>query len=177
MFRLFFGSAADRYTHWPLNVNTIRIIEDRSNLRKQVQAITKFDESITLINPPRIPANSDDGSIMLNIIKTSMGHQNKYHEYVNDTFKCFMNNKKHIRLNVESLVDWIKDQVFLDLIIPIRHELNMYEYSSDISCWIDVDNNQNIMNPDLFKLFRNVKTMEIEARFYPFSLVNISCLY
>ena len=161
---MFFGDKTDVFgQEQPITVETIRIIDDGSNLQQQVEAITKFDEILTVDVRFMVTVSSESeyGSIIKDIIESSKGNTNQFHPYIYDTFKCFRHNKKHITVTIWQLVDKIKDKGLLSLIIPEYKKIEDKVYKSDISFWIDEDNKQNLINPDLFDLFLNLNTIYI----------------
>ena len=124
IFRLFFGDIANEYTNNPICVQTIRVIEDRSNLQKEVEAISKFDEVLTVNKPPEISAQSQDGTTMREIIETTIENKHELHPYIHDTFQCFIDNKTHLQIDIYQAVENIKHKFLLSLIIPVHKEID-----------------------------------------------------
>ena len=155
-------------------MRSIRIIEDRSNLQEQIEAITIFDEMLTHINPPKISEDNGYTSIIKDIIQSTKDKDNRFHPYIHDTFKCFVDNKKFVNVNINFLMLNVKDKELLQLIVPLPKEVTRKEYESDISFWIDKENQENIINADTIELFENLKTIHIDTNwYYPFSLVSL----
>ena len=127
---MFFGDKTEGFTKQPITVETIRIIDHGSNLQKQVEAITKFDEILTVEEINNLSFEREYGSTVKDIIESAKGNTKQFHPYIYDTFNCFRHNKKHIRVDIDKLVAHVKDEGLLSLIIPEYREVD--EFSSDI---------------------------------------------
>ena len=114
------------------------------------------------------------GQIITDIIESSKENKNQFHPYIYDTFNCFRHDKKHIEVNIWGLGINVKTKGLFSLITPDFEKVN--QYLPDISFWIDKDNKQNMINPDLFELFPNLNTISINALDYPFSLLSFLSL-
>ena len=164
---MFFGSS-DYFQDQPLNTTTIRLISDRVNLNKQIKAITAFDNVITLTNTPEISEDAGHGFIIRKLVESLKEKQYKFHPYVHDTFKCFCDNKKEIRIT-RYLAENVKDQALSDVLIPELVQQEWYD-EDDLSVWFGDNKTQNMINPMIFDLFQNLKEVYIYGEYHPFSL-------
>ena len=173
IFRLFFG---DQYQ--PLNITSIRIIETCSNLEKQISAITALDAIISN-NHNKVSKDSEYGPVLEELFSYSLSSkQQRYNKYLYQTFQCFVNHKQKIEISIPYIDLCVKDKalrkvLFYDIVCKKEDKDN-----PDISGWIDLNNKENLVKPDLFNIFKNIKEITIIASYgyYPCSLLLLSSI-
>ena len=159
----------------PLNVRSIRIIKEKLNLQKQITAITSLDNMISenVHYDNEILGNIKYGMVIKHLFDYTLGRTDemKYNPYLYKTFRCFADHKKKVHLRIERIYhspksEWLINVIFYDL---VNKEMQKDE---DIFSWIEVDNedNDNLLQPQFFGVFKNLEELEIDAWFFPFSL-------
>ena len=158
---------ATKWQSLPLNVSSIRIIEDRSNVQSAIQAISALDHILSE-SSPLASSNKKYGLILGDLfnyfcsLQPSLPNSIKYHEYVYQSFKSLVHFKTIIKIDIHSIATQVHDAVLRKLIIPtlIRKEYERKDFFS----WIADDQNQeNLINPVIFIIFKQVKEVEINT--------------
>lgn len=169
IFRLFFGD--NSFNKDPLNIISIGIIAQRSNLKTQVAALTVLDGIISdSLYGNKIKKGSQYGGIIKALFESNGGKQKKLNPYIYDTFQCFIDHKEKMEINMMTLDEYIKDKQLLDL---IANDLMEIKDKSDISLWIS-ERKENLIKSRLFEIFENVNEIRIDVGLnrYPFSLLS-----
>merc|ERR1712176_1249108 len=153
--RLFFGG------FWMTKVVNIRLIETKENLKKFVKAIYHFD---TVLNGGdlRFIKNNSDFSIIKNLIRLSLKMPSKVslHPFIIGCFIACIQNKQQIVFELNQLFvngDWSTND-FLFYSWPNKH---IKRKDNDFS---------NLIRPEIFSIFPEVKTLIIQSHSYSFSL-------
>ncbi len=97
IYRLYFGG------HWPINIKTIRIRQTNENFCKFIRPLLYLDSLLNGADPYDVKGINillKDIQMILYLMEWKLGQKpnNKYPQYVFDTFKCFCNHKKQISL-------------------------------------------------------------------------------
>ena len=171
VYRLFFGD-----TVYGLNIETIRIMEDKSNLEMIIQAITTLDRSLSWdklsdYNYKFLNRKSKHGSLLVELFNAVMNNNNtkiQFNQYILNTFNYFRKSKTKIIFNFSGWekLDW-KDKrsrlVLFDFLDGKYDENEYVENNKDEI--VDEDNMEIEFNRDLLQIFPNVT--EIVIDWYP----------
>lgn len=165
VYRLFFGS------HLGLNIETIRIIKDKSNLKMIVQAITVLDRSVSLdafkdFDHNCLDKKSNHGSLLVALLKSVIDDDEtiQFNQYILNTFNCFRKSKEILIFNFSDWqkLDW-KDKrsklVLFDF-LDGKYDSREYEQATEIEI-VDEQKIEMEFNPDLLKIFPNVTEISI----------------
>ena len=183
--RLFFD------TEYPLNVASIRIIQDRLKFEEPVAAITAFDYILSNIKLPSMYDHEliDEkyGRIIGHLINYTVKEEEaRFHPYIYETFQCFADHKEKIQI---SLLLW-RSKMHKDfskmlvhnimpnqILSPFNRTLSGFNRSrggktaKNYNGWLCHYSTNNLIKFRLFEVFRNVNELLIEAQDYPFSLI------
>ena len=176
--RLFFGDKD------PLIIISIIIIQSRSNLKGHIGAITSLDAIISdqLRRKYVISKRSGYDKIFAHLFDYCLGQEMemKFNEYLYRTFKCFVNHKDKIDIDMHCIDEYIEDKKVQNLLFYDIISFGMRYDNKDISKWMDANNNtQNLLKPIFFDVFKNVKEVKIKVDYlgtgsvYPFSLLSL----
>lgn len=170
LYRLFFGyqnGSGD-----PLHIKSIRKVKSNMNLEEPIGAITALDSLLTADTTANSLKGMDNkkASIIKELIEYKLisGKKQIFDKYVYDTFECFINHKETISfIPYYFYEENMKDEKLLDLLI--------YEYKdtkrlTNVISWDDVDDRRNLMKPEIFQVFTNLKTINVSIE-YPVSLL------
>merc|ERR1712228_38342 len=159
--RLFIGGV------WRVRVQSIRLTKTRENFETFFVSLFYFDAMVTAkqgMNNLKI--NSNQRGVIKSLIKWRLEQKKdpKMNEYLYQTFDAYTKNKKQIEINLFYLND-AKESMY-NLIV---HSLEKVAKPKDENDCV------NILQPELPKIFPNVKTVHIDAGYYdykfPFSLI------
>ena len=154
------------------------MIENKINLKKYVSALTVLD--IIISGGRNLESAISEGAKHGATINTLFDHilnpgsesnKIKLHPYVYDTFRCFIDHKEEITIEMDEV--WqpliVTDKELLDVLF---HDVfYKEEYDEDVSSWIDKDGTDNLIKPALFQVFHNIKVVRFQASDFPFSLL------
>ena len=153
--RLFFGSM------YAIDVSCIRILKQAQNFRSVIEAICVLDNIISgNISDKGYPSKEYAQILSKLFADTIDGHsknQQRYDDYIHATFKCFVENKIELILDLVAMSK-IGNESILNLVME-SHERVHYA-----SC---PDGCNNILNKDLLKVFFNVKSIWINSALGP----------
>ena len=155
LYRLFFGS------DHPINVTSIRIIEDNLNLEEVIGAISALDDIIS----NKIDSETEDKissscgfglklSVLFDYILYGRKEKN-WNQYIFDTFHCFAKSKIKIDIKLQGLKFYVQDRDLLNLIfykLAFKNKEIMHE-----------ENVTNSIRPEIFKVFDNAKEITIRT--------------
>lgn len=176
----------------PINITSIRIIRTNLNLVNQIGAITALD-AILSGHMTVVPSDKGYGMIIKELFdynydtRSSNAGENKFPQYVYDTFKSLIDHKEKAMISIHSL-ERILDKSLLSLlahdIVKVEDEsddelddpMGIQDYATNVVIkdfgidWIDSSDTKNLIKPRLFEVFTNLKEVSIHAYEYPFSL-------
>lgn len=158
IYRLFFGDTS------LLNVASIRIIKRNLNLEKVIKAITVLDNCISYKLFREISGSYGYGLKLRTLFDYILygKKEKKWHQYVYDTFQCFVRNKTMVHINIDYLVHLVKDEELLSLIFH-KLEKNNKEIMEE-------ETSTNLIKPQFFRIFDNVEEIIIGSFNSGFSL-------
>eukprot|EP01084_Bolivina_argentea_P076524 138702_1 len=144
---------------YTIKVEGIRIVSTAVNYQKYFSLMYYMDAMITGMNMRNVkcrPSNKDY-EILSNLIKHKMKmnkFENKYPSYINHTFYLFINNKKHIVINID----------YINIYFSKLKDLMMYKIKGSINnkqFEMTGNNETNLFKSILFDLFHNIKSIHI----------------
>ena len=161
---------------YALNITTIILRSTSSNLETLIRPITILDNilsnNIGRGNP--IPDNAKD-VLVLNDLFSSFLSRKGYaaNQYISDSFMTFITSKQKIRMCLYNLNKYCKNQkslklIFNDMIQVDKDAHDKYKYDEMIK-----KKNQNLLNSNVLKLFKNVTYLEIRSARHPVSLESL----
>ena len=141
---MFFGDGHDYTQKKPLNVISIRLIENSINLQHQIQAITALDNCISnnMNWGNKISADAKYGLIIRELfggycsLNPFNRNDKNYHQYLYQTFDALVQFKHNVKIDIDSLCFYVKDELLLGLLM---NKIIKVKNKSDISAWIDAD--------------------------------------
>ena len=161
LYRLFFGATS------PIDVVTIRMIEDNLNLQTLIGAMAALDNAMSgELGFGTTISESDEYGLKLGALFTyivSGKKEMKWNDYVYDTFRCFVENKVKMMIMIEDIARSIQDEKFLNLIC--------YRLDIDNKDIMSEKNMTNLIKPHIFEVFENVQEIRIHSAQYTFSLL------
>ena len=161
IFRLFFGQS--EINPWPLDITSIKIIKGALNLAIHIQAITAFDKLISnTLNFPSYDAELGFGPIikeLMNHYSSSSSRPKVFPQYIYDTFEALIAFKKKIEINIVRLHKTRPDKLLLQQLFDA--EIVEEKDPENVDVFICDDNRQNMINPLLLKVFKNVEEIKI----------------
>ena len=174
IYRLFCGS------RWSLNIERIRIMEDKSNLKGIVEAITALDSSISGVswrdfNYNYLDTKSNHGSLLVELTNSVIDNNGtiKLNQYILNTFHCFTKSKTRLKFDFHewAKLDWKDKRSSLVLFSFLEGNYDGREYQRGNEDEIVDENSMEMeFNPDLLKVFPNIKEILITSYPPKFSL-------
>ena len=154
-----------RSTRLPLNINSIKVMETSSNLESVISAITALDILISDNDPPPTYNHGKTLSSLFNYLLNEKLDK-KFNKYIYNTFKLFTASKQEIYIDLYELDDYNKndDGKLVHLLV---HELKAFDIFEEHEFRTD---NVNLLRPQLFSIFPNIKYISIWPSNYIFSL-------
>ena len=162
IFRLFFGQSEGNC--YRLDIVSILMIEGAVNLSKHIQAITAFDKLISnTLNFPTYGAELGFGPIIKELMNyyssSSPSSAQLFPQFIYDTFGALIAFKKRIEINIVRLYRAKTDKLLLQQLFDT--EIVEEQDTENVDVFISDDNRQNMINPLLLKVFKNVKEIKI----------------
>lgn len=176
-FRLFFNDPGHLEYNYPLQIQSIRIISNYTNLEKQINAITALDNILS--NNVRSDNSIQNGNNYGSIISELMNAKRTtpiFHPYLYKTFAAFIAHKKEIKIRLFWIDRCVFDTTLENLLF---YSIKEKEASHDISDWVSDTNTDNMMRPQVFQMFTDVREVYINllsgigTRCYPLSLFSL----
>ena len=160
---------------WPLLINSIRVMESSLNFETAISAITALD--ILISHGDHIPLSYKHGKVISSLFNYILHDKldEKLNEYICKTFELFTRNKQEITIILRRLDRYNKydDGKLVDLLV---RKIKAFDVSEDYKMNVD---NVNILRPEIFSIFPNVKHVtivaadSIENKNYIFSLCQL----
>lgn len=153
---------------YPLNVTTIIIQSTSSNLQSLIGPLTTLDNILS--NDVRhnniIRNNKKDASVLKHLFSVILSKKEYIgNKYILDTFNTFIMNKKRITISISKLHKFCKNEELSKLMFGnFSRKAHREFYPECIE-----EENQNLLNPDILKIFKNVTHLKINCEGHPFS--------
>ena len=152
----------------PLYIKSIILQKTSSNLESVIGPLTILDnimgDNVTKDNV--ISNNSKDVSALKYLFSCILSEQEyEGNEYVWNTLKAYIMNKKLLRFNIDELDKHCKNKKLLKLIFYDLIKSDEDKYDAMI-----INKNQNLLRPEMLKVFENVTKIWINTDEYPISL-------
>ena len=153
-------------------------MEDKSNLKEIVQALTALDSSISGVswrdcNYNHPDTKSNHGSLLVELTNLSVDNNTtiKLHQYISNTFDCFRKSKTRLKFDFHewAKLDWKDKRSKLVLFQFLDCDDREYEKGNEDEI-VDENNMEIQFNPDLLKIFPNIREIIITSYPPTFSL-------
>ena len=161
---MFFGGSGEE----PLNIDCVRIIDERLNLENVNKPITFLDNvlSVKLNSYEPIVKNDDFRVILREIFDYNMSvdgnRKPAFHEFVYNTFDAFVKHKVETHLRLSKLDRCVKDKKLLGLIM---HDLVEEDSEEELVLLTD-ESDRNMLKEEILRIFKYVKKIEINTTDY-----------
>ena len=150
-----------------LNIKSITLQSTSSNLEHLIRPLTVLDnilsDNVNIAN--QIQDNGKDLAV-LKVLFSSILSEKEYNgnQYIWNTFKAFIANKRSIKVNIVELVRWCHNSALLDLIF---NDLAVMDSQEDLIENLTLSPNQNLFKSD--KVFHFVCVLIFGLLFLTFS--------
>ena len=158
---------------------SVRIIATASVLQEELGPIILLDSMLSgaVSYLDEISITAKQVSILKSLL-SSMILQTEYEgtTYIYDTFKCFINNKRRLMIDIPALSRYCRDYDLLQLIFS--NSVKSYDDADDADERM-IDSSHNLINPQILKIFRNVQSLELicsdhyDSTYYPIPLLSL----
>lgn len=159
--RFFIAEADGTY---PLTISSIRLQSTSRNLEALITPLTILDNILSdnVSMHDRIANNSKVVPVLRPLISSIISREEYLgNQYVWSTFNTFILNKREIEVDLMALNTFCQNEDLLRLIF-----FNLVQGRGELP----KEENQNLLKPDILKLFKNVTYLEINCTDYPLSL-------
>ena len=151
------------YSQDPLNVSSIRTIENQRNFEKAITAITVLDNCISEGEVFfRVDSSEKYGGVLQKLFTGVLNHNlSKIDPYIVSTLQCFINNKTNMYIGLIPLIKKVKDESLLDVILYQR-DMNKIGWER-VEVRDDTDYT-NLIRPQIVNLFTSVNEITFYAQ-------------
>ena len=166
-------------------MSSMMIMETGNNYQTITKALTIFDACTA--GSTWIPCAEEGGKYgktVSMLIKGKIREKKAgIDQYILNTFQSFINNKKEININIEGIMENIKDKELLNniLVKTEEEEVSKWVYGSTEFILREETDKTNLLHPQLIKLFTNAKEISMtmnqswpdHKNIYTFSLLGL----
>ena len=172
IFSLFMGTTSD--VAWPLNISSIILQSTSSNLESLIGPLTILDNILSEnVNIDNIIFDNSKAVSVLSYLFSSILSGKEYvgNKYIWNTFNTFIMSKKDIFVRIAKLDKYCLNKNLLALIFS-----DLIKNDDDDNRAMIINKNQNLVKPEILKIFKNVTYLRIHCKKYPLSLESLLSL-